>query len=193
MINFNKEIKKNKNILNLVKINNIRKEILLNNNNFPDVIESEKEHNTEKRDNFCLSDGNYQKDNEKYLNKDEFYSKINETKKNIDELYFTFNKKIHKLTRQIKNLSAEIFNYHFSKKLNKKFSNFTTNNNSLGKFNLNSVIDLSPNHKELNQRKFNKKFVSTNNDKSSFTEEQNINSKLLLKKLDSFLIKKFKE
>ena len=193
MINFNKEIKKNKNILNLVKINNIRKEILLNNNNFSDVIESEKEHNTEKRDNFCLSDGNYQKDNEKYLNKDEFYSKINETKKNIDELYFTFNKKIHKLTRQIKNLSAEIFNYHFSKKLNKKFSNFTTNNNSLGKFNLNSVIDLSPNHKELNQRKFNKKFVSTNNDKSSFTEEQNINSKLLLKKLDSFLIKKFKE
>ena len=193
MINFNKEIKKKKNILNLVKINNIRKEILLNNNNFSDVIESEKEHNTEKRDNFCLSDGNYQKDNEKYLNKDEFYSKINETKKNIDELYFTFNKKIHKLTRQIKNLSAEIFNYHFSKKLNKKFSNFTTNNNSLGKFNLNSVIDLSPNHKELNQRKFNKKFVSTNNDKSSFTEEQNINSKLLLKKLDSFLIKKFKE
>lgn len=193
MINFNKEIKKNKNILNLVKIKNIRKEILLNNNNFSDVIESEKEHNTEKRDNFCLSDGNYQKDNEKYLNKDEFYSKINETKKNIDELYFTFNKKIHKLTRQIKNLSAEIFNYHFSKKLNKKFSNFTTNNNSLGKFNLNSVIDLSPNHKELNQRKFNKKFVSTNNDKSSFTEEQNINSKLLLKKLDSFLIKKFKE
>ena len=193
MINFNKEIKKNKNILNLVKIKNIRKEILLNNNNFSEVIESEKEHNTEKRDNFCLSDGNYQKDNEKYLNKDEFYSKINETKKNIDELYFTFNKKIHKLTRQIKNLSAEIFNYHFSKKLNKKFSNFTTNNNSLGKFNLNSVIDLSPNHKELNQRKFNKKFVSTNNDKSSFTEEQNINSKLLLKKLDSFLIKKFKE
>ena len=65
MINFNKEIKKNKNILNLVKIKNIRKEILLNNNNFSDVIESEKEHNTEKRDNFCLSDGNYQKDNEK--------------------------------------------------------------------------------------------------------------------------------
>ena len=193
IINFNKKIKKNENILNLIKTNNIRNnKILYNKDHLSDDTDLEKEHFIEKKDKLCLSDDNNLNENEKYLNKDEFYSQMKETKKNINELYFTFNKKIHKLTRQIKNLSAEIFNYYFANKLNKKFSTCNTNNNSLGKSNLNSVIDLTSTNKELKERKLNKKFISKINDKS-FTEEQKMNSKLLLKKLDSFLIKKFKE
>ena len=98
------------------------------------------------------------------------------------------------IPRQIKNLTAEIFNYYYTQKLNNKFSTCVTNSNSVRNVNLNSGIDLSSNTKELkSNRKLNLKFFSEINDNIAFTEEQKMNSKELLKKIDSFLIKKFKE
>ena len=44
-----------------------------------------------------------------------------------------------------------------------------------------------------NKRKLNLKFLSEVNNHLSLSEEQKLNSKELLKKMDSFLIKKFQE
>ena len=76
---------------------------------------------------------------------------------------------------------------------NKAYMNYT-NSNSVRNATQNSGIDLSANAKELkSNRKLNLKFFSEIKDNFTFTEEQKMNSKELLKKIDSFLIKKFKE
>ena len=150
--------------------------------------------NRKNLNDILIGNENLQTDSEQYLNKEEFYANLNETKQSINELYFKLNKKIHKLTRQIKNLAAEIFNYYYTQKLNNKFSTCVTNSNSVRNATQNSGIDLSANANELkSNRKLNLKFFSEINDNFTFTEEQKMNSKELLKKIDSFLIKKFKE
>ena len=63
-------------------------------------------------------DDNEKQENEQYLNKYEFDNHINESKENINYIYKKINRKIHKITRQIKNLSAEVFKYYFARKLN---------------------------------------------------------------------------
>ena len=134
--------------------------------------------NRKNLNDILIGNENLQTDSEQYLNNEEFYANLNETKQSINELYFKLNKKIHKLTRQIKNLTAEIFNYYYTQKLNNKFSTCVTNSNSV---------------RNATNRKLNLKFFSEINDNFTFTEEQKMNSKELLKKIDSFLIKKFKE
>ena len=143
--------------------------------------------------NFNFMDDNEKLENEQYLNKDEFDNHINESKENINYIYKKINHKIHKITRQIKNLSAEVFKYYFARKLNNKYSSYATTNNSVKNNIKKAGNELSPNAKESNEGKINLKFYSEINNNLNFTEEQKLNPRELLKKIDSFLIKKFKE
>jgi hypothetical protein len=197
IMNFNKVMKDQKRniIFNSTKMKHMRnKRKLFNHKQLSDDNIAVKEPNKKNLNDINIGNENLQSDSEQYLNKDEFYANLNETKQSMNEIYLKLNKKIHKLTRQIKNLTAEIFNYYYTQKLNNKFSTCVTNSNSVRNVNLNSGIDLSSNTKELkSNRKLNLKFFSEINDNIAFTEEQKMNSKELLKKIDSFLIKKFKE
>ena len=197
IMNFNKVMKNQKsNILNSIKMKRMRNErILFNHKQLSnDNVVVDNDINRKNLNDILIGNENLQTDSEQYLNKEEFYANLNETKQSINELYFKLNKKIHKLTRQIKNLTAEIFNYYYTQKLNNKFSTCVTNSNSVRNATQNSGIDLSANANELkSNRKLNLKFFSEINDNFTFTEEQKMNSKELLKKIDSFLIKKFKE
>ena len=197
IMNFNKVMKDQKRniIFNSTKMKHMRnKRKLFNHKQLSDDNIAVKEPNKKNLNDINIGNENLQTDSEQYLNKDEFYANLNETKQSMNEIYLKLNKKIHKLTRQIKNLTAEIFNYYYTQKLNNKFSTCVTNSNSVRNVNLNSGIDLSSNTKELkSNRKLNLKFFSEINDNFAFTEEQKMNSKELLKKIDSFLIKKFKE
>ena len=82
------------------------------------------------------------------------------------------------------------FNYI---KINNKYSSYATTNNSVKNNIKKPGSELSPNPKDSNDGKINLKFYSEVNNNLNFTEEQKLNPRELLKKIDSFLIKKFKE
>ena len=77
--------------------------------------------------------------------------------------------------------------------INELYFLFVTNGYTQRYASINIGKDLSPKTKEIKSRKLNLKFFSDINGNLNFTEEQKLNSKELLKKIDSFLIKKFKE
>ena len=154
------------------------------------IKESKKDNNSNR---VIKSNENEKLDNEQYLNKDEFYNHQKETKEIINGLYKNINHKISKITNQIKNLTAEIFKYYFNNKLKTKYcSNVNISNNHLKNQSTNKGMNFSTKDNE-NKRKLNLKFLSEVNNHLSLSEEQKLNSKELLKKMDSFLIKKFQE
>ena len=124
---------------------------------------------------------------------DELTANINNKMNNI---YLNLNSKIKKLSRQYKNLADIIFPFVYEKKLinkRKKFPEINYLNINFPQNNIltNQKIDLSYKAKS----KSNKEQNSNNNDINNISknEDKKINAKELLKKLDSFLIKKFKE
>ena len=199
-IDFNKyiEIKNQKqNILNSIEIRNFQnRRSLFNQNILSDNIYYAHEINPingRNKNKIYINNEREQTENEQFINKEDFFIHLNETKENINELYLKLNKKIRKLTRQIKNLAAEIFKYYFTQRLNNKYSLFVTNGYTPRYASINTGKDLLQKTKEIKSRKLNLKFFSDINGNLNFTEEQKLNSKELLKKIDSFLIKKFKE
>ena len=110
------------------------------------------------------------------------------------------NFKINKLSNLFKKLSNEICGFIFSKKLINKKKHFSEFNNLNINFPQNNIfnnqnIELSYKSKSLSNKENNLYSFSDININNVLinNEEQAINPKDLLKKIDSFLIKKFKE
>ena len=190
--------------LNSVKVKHMRNKKEINNKNFlsNDYYFEEEKNKLDNNiidnniDYSSISNENEKIENESFLNKNEFYGYINETKKSIKDLNISFDKKINKLAKQIKNLADEFFKYHGFTKLNNKcllnpiIMKSKSFKNTIPQ---NSGTDSLTKKTELNGRKINLRFFSEINNNLSFSEEQKANSKKLLEKIDSFLIKKFKE
>ena len=200
LVSFNKYLGKNnqkKNILDSNKIKHMRnKRNKFNQNLLLDNYNVDKETNVNNQiDVNYINDSNDMDltENGQFLNKEEFYLELNDTKQNINELYSKLNKKIHKLSNQIKNLASEIFKYTFNQKLTNKLSYYDIKCESDRNKTQKTGKEITALINDIKGRKFNHKFFSEINENFSFTEEQKINTKELLKKIDSFLIKKFKE
>ena len=172
VFNFNKNNEKK------IKMNNSMNEVNIGNNQKYYKINQ----------NICLNN-NISFEDEQYLNKEEFYEQMNETKENLNYLYLKLALKIQKIKRQIKNLSAEVFQYSFTKKLNNKYLSLIIKNKPANKI----VSSNSPKDKILNERKQNLKKFPRINDNLTFTEDEKISSKDFLEQIDSFLIKKLKD
>ena len=172
VFNFNKNNEKK------IKMNNSMNEVNIGNNQKYYKINQ----------NICLNN-NLSFEDEQYLNKEEFYEQMNETKENLNYLYLKLALKIQKIKRQIKNLSAEVFQYSFTKKLNNKYLSLIIKNIPANKI----VSSNSSKAKILNERKQNLKKFPRINDNLTFTEDEKISSKDFLEQIDSFLIKKLKD
>ena len=198
-INNNKGKNEKSNIL-LLKRFNLKKNNNLNNiNNLSDNIPFEfltHVNNRSKVNNihkYCSEGDKNETINEKIntTNLDDLYDKISKINKLMNNRYINLNYKICKLSKQFNNFTNEIYSLIYGKKLSNKnnfqeinYLNISFPENLLNNQNINIV----PKSKSLSYRDYN---ISPYNDINY--EEQKISSKELLKKIDSFLVKKFKE
>ena len=137
--------------------------------------------------------------NKNNVNLDDLYE-ISNLDNKLNKIYTELNHKINKLSKQFKNLSNEVCGFIFAKKLinkRKNFSEFNYLNINFPQNNIfnNQNIELSYKSKSLSNKENNLNSFSDIHINNGFinTEEPKINPNDLLKKIDSFLVKKFKE
>ena len=124
-------------------------------------------------------------------NIEDLYYKVSKTNYAINNLYINLNNKFNNISIKMNNLANEIYSFIYGRKLiNKKYFKDT----NYVKINIPHILSNNPKiNLDYKSKSLNSKDYNINSNNHINFEEQKINSKDLLQKLDSFLIKKFKE